>query len=237
MRPYFFIPALLMAFGTMAQAGYYPDKINERLVDRHPYDKVGRLDFYSAGEGYIGTGTIVTSRGVLTCAHNLYDANGGFSTRVRFTRARNGNKNKGRSTARRLYILADYPNHESESDIGFSRDLGAVHFPKSLGGTASVTLNPAKFFQRNQKEILGYGAEFHSGSYLLRARTRSRFFAYFSSFLGTNSFYTEAGMSGGPVFIRQNGKPRLYGVNVSSGGGTRALDQDYYPIYQFLRGQ
>jgi V8-like Glu-specific endopeptidase len=206
------------------------------LTQQMPYAMAGQLIFTSGNADYQGSGTVVQQRSVLTAAHNLWDAENGWSTAVEFNRARSGRNVPNHVFAKRLYIFGGYRGNATRSGAdslqAFATDLGGLRFSEVLaGGTYALwRANPALLTGESYNIALGYGAEQHSGDDLLFVEPTASFFRAYSSFYENDSLTFEGGMSGGPVFAEQEtGDLRLVGVIVAGSddppsGGIRALN-------------
>ncbi len=225
--------------GQAAYGQYDPVLAPENERSANPVNMVGQMQFFSGRHQYVGSGTAVTQRGVVTAAHNLYDRRHGFSRSVIFSRGRNGNQWLVRTPITRQQILPGYSSvTQSTSDRAFALDVGVIHTLNVLASGATparVYADPRLLQTTQQKTMLGYGAERHSGRHLLRSTISDPFFIYRGPFLGNDGFEPEAGMSGGPVFLEINGVLTLTAVIVSSGGGVRALDASARPLLNSLR--
>src|SRR5689334_9013648 len=82
-----------------------PSFIGGDLTKTYPYSMAGQLIFTSGNSDYQGSATVVFKRSVLTAAHNMWDADNGWSTNVEFNRARNGNEIPLHSYATRLFVM------------------------------------------------------------------------------------------------------------------------------------
>lgn len=231
------LASIFLLHGAYAQYDPVIAPENERLA--HPSNMVGQLELISGKKEYVGSGTAVSRRGVLTAAHNLYDRQTGFSRNVIFARGRDGDEWEVRSPATRLQILPGYSSvTHATSAQAFGLDIGAIHTARLLTrGTTPAPIHddPRTLHRSGQKIILGYGAQRNSGKHLLRSIITEPFFTYRGAFLGNEGFEAEAGMSGGPVFVEVNGVLSLSAITVSSGGGVRALDASTRQLLNTLR--
>jgi hypothetical protein len=236
----------LIAFGTLAYAAdpaaapapaARPQETGANFARTFPYSMIGQLHFANGKSWYIGSGTVVKPYSVLTAAHNLWDADGGFSTDVLFRRGLAGDSALSAQYARRIYVLSGYRENVRQfngTDVrAFSYDTGGLVFrdPVANGSNAGWWANPALLTGNSPMLALGYGGEFHSGNDLLSAAPTQPFYPVVGSFWSNLSIYCESGMSGGPVFSRDaDGKLFVTGVVVAGSNdpastGIRILDR------------
>jgi hypothetical protein len=196
---------------------------------------VGQLTFFSGNDAYLGSGTVVQPRGVLTAAHNLYDPAGGWSTDLVFKRGHYYATDLSVRYPTRIYTLSGYRanalTYGSDSVYSFARDTGGLLF-KSMpgaGGYLGWTTDRTLVTGNAPKTAFGYGAVVHSGEEVLgvaAAPFASVFYAFYES-PGTE---IEGGMSGGPVIVTlPDGSPSVCGVVISGSdwpiaGGIRLLN-------------
>lgn len=210
------------------------------LISKNPYKFVGQLTFRSGGGGYVGSATVIKPYSLLTAGHNLYSQGVGWSTRTVFKRSFDFGSYASRSTGSKLFVLGGYANvvemGRGETNGGFSRDMGGVVcFSRPADGGHAKWQNKTKLLTgKSYNMSLGYGAVIHSGDEMLRSSPTKEFFKVTGSFFENRSYGIEAGMSGGPVFARKDGKWYVCAVNVSGpagnvfnrGAGVRAIDAD-----------
>lgn len=229
--------ALFFAAGPVAaQTVTHPVPLGAELTKKFPFSMAGQLIFKNGASYYEGSGTVVYQRSVLTAAHNLWSPEAGWSTDMRFNRARSGTFVASRQFANRLFVFGSYRNaaalYGQESVRTFANDLGGLRFsamPASgmyAGWRADTTLLTAA----SASIGLGYGAEVHSGDELLVVRSSAPFSPILGAFLENFSLTFEAGMSGGPILseVAPN-EFRIVGVVVAGSdkppaGAIRAID-------------
>ncbi len=237
------LPALVLGCpffsATVATGQATPTPVPSQ-ISNNPYKFVGQLTFRSGGDGYIGSATVIKPYSLLTAGHNLYSQGVGWSTNTVFKRSYNNGSYASRSTASKLFVLGGYADvvnmGRGETNGGFSRDMGGVVcFSRPADGSHAKWQNKTKLLTgKSYNMSLGYGAVIHSGEELLRSAPTKTFFKVTGSFYENNSYGIEAGMSGGPVFARKDGKWYVCAVNVSGpagnvfnrGAGVRAIDAD-----------
>lgn len=210
------------------------------LISSSPFQYVGQLTFRSGRGGYIGSATVIKSQSLLTAAHNLYSQRVGWSTNMLFKRSYDYGSYASRSSASKLFVLGGYADladrGRGETNAGFSRDMGGVvcFSSPANGGHAKWQNNTKLLTGRSYNMSLGYGAVVHSGEEMLRSSPTKAFYKVTGSFYENRSYGIEAGMSGGPVFARSEGRWYVCAVNVSGpagfvfnrGAGVRAIDRD-----------
>jgi len=226
----------LLALHSGARAVEYPEPTGPAAVQTMPGATIGQLLFESGRNFYSGSGTVIRPSSVLTAAHNLWDADQGFSTDIAFRRGQYGARALAEHYPSRIYVLSGYREnarrHSGESVRAFSFDLGALVFRSAVANGASLGwwANPALLQPRVPTVAFGYGGEYHTGDDLLSVATRSGYGRIFGGFYESDAVYFEAGMSGGPVIsTAADGKRYVTGVVVASSsepasGGIRALD-------------
>ena len=231
------LAALILAAGqATAQTVAHPVPLGAELTKKFPFSMAGQLIFRNGASYYQGSGTVVYQRSVLTAAHNLWSPEAGWSSDMRFNRARNGTSIASRQFANRLFVFGSYRNaaaqYGQESVRAFANDLGGLRFngmPASgmyAGWRADTTLLTAGAASIG----LGYGGEVHSGDELLTVRSSAPFSPILGAFLENFSLTFEAGMSGGPILVElAPNEFRIVGVVVAGSdkppaGAIRAID-------------
>jgi hypothetical protein len=223
---------ILFALVTAAPAVEVPQLFGKENARTFPFSMIGQLLFDSGRRSYLGSGTVIRPRSVLTAGHNLFDPRTGWSTDVEFRRSNYGeNDYLGRHFARRLWLLGGYRSNATyygaDSARAFAQDTGGLVFRESLagGGYAGWVADPSVLLGSNHNNLLGYGAESHSGEELLSVVPEVSFYRILGPFLENDSIYIEAGMSGGPAFAQMD-DDQLYvaGVVVSASGDPSSPD-------------
>lgn len=223
---------LVLAGGT-ALAGAWPDYVGASTARTKPYSFVGRLLFRSGDGGFIGSATVIRPKSTLTAAHNLWDRQNGWSTSVRFERARYGDTYLLKAWASEIVILAGYASSVRQYGAGsrraFAKDIGGVKFGQTLAGGAAAgyKADPSLLEDTVPKISLGYGAETHSGRELLYSDPDETYYSAYGAYWLNDSYFLEAGMSGGPVFHCSGNPWNVIAVNVSGSDydcGVRVLN-------------
>ena len=237
-----FVCALVALFVPMdtarAQAVEKPAPLGEGLTKKAPFSMAGQLIFRSGASYYQGSGTVVYSRSVLTAAHNVWDATNGWSTDIRFNRARNGTSIASHQFASRLFVFGAYrttaARYGADSDRSFASDLGGLRFNVApAGGAYAGWRADTRLLAAGAPVLcLGYGAELHSGDELLIVRSVAGFAPVQGAFLESTGLTFEGGMSGGPIFSEVAPDDlRVVGIVVAGSdtppaGGIHALDAE-----------
>ena len=234
MKRFLFLIALAV-LPLIGRAGS-PAPIGLNTARKFPYSMIGQLSFYSGDGAYVGSGTVVQPRGVITAGHNLYDAVGGWSTDVVFNRGHYDNTNLSVKYPTRIYVLSAYQSfvvtYGGDSLRAFSRDTGGMIFKTKVaaGGYLGWTTDRTVLTGNTARSAFGYGAEEHSGDELLAVAATSPFHSVYKAFYESDGTKIEAGMSGGPLICTlPDGSPSLCGVVVSGSdspisGGIRIVN-------------
>jgi hypothetical protein len=233
------VATLVLAFGSLTvQAVDQPAVLGAEVTKRLPYSMAGQLVFRSGSSYYQGSGTVVYTRSLLTAAHNLWDPVNGWSTEVRFNRARTATGSASREQPSRMYVFGSYrtaaARYGQDSVRSFASDLGGLRFnamPASgmyAGWRADTRLVGAGA----PVLCLGYGGQFHSGDELLVVRTSAGFWPVNGAFMESTAVMFESGMSGGPILSEVAPDDlRVVGIVVAGSddppaGGIHVLDAE-----------
>lgn len=221
---------------ALAQTVANPAPVSAEQTKKSPFSMVGQLIFRSGQSYYQGSGSVVYGKSVLTAAHNVWDPVNGWSTDVRFNRARSGADIASRTFANRLFVFGSYrtaaARYGQDSARSFASDLGGLRFnvAPAAGAFAGWRADPRLLTAGNPVLCLGYGAEFHSGNDLLSVRSTAGFFPVLGAFMESTSLTFEGGMSGGPILAEvAQDDFRIVGIIVAGSAtppaaGIRALD-------------
>jgi hypothetical protein len=213
-----------------------PAPLGSDLTRRFPYSMVGQIIFSSGDYDYQGTSTLVYRRSALTAAHNLWDADNGWSYNLEFNRARSGASIPKTTWSSRMYVFGGYQSAANrfgaDSARAFASDLGGIRFQEQpADGSYAGWKQELKLVTGNSYNVcLGYGADVHSGDDLLFVEPSYSFYQTYSAFFENDSLIFESGMSGGPVFADIGGSDlRIVGVIVAGSedppsGGIRAIN-------------
>ena len=243
MKPHSLLASALVALfvpvdSAVAQAVEKPALLGSELTKKSPFSMAGQLIFRSGASYYQGSGTVVYSRSVLTAAHNVWDATNGWSTDIRFDRARSGASSASHQYASRLYVFGAYrtaaARYGLDSDRSFASDLGGLRFNVAPAGGAYAGWRADTRLVAAGAPVLclGYGAEFHTGDELLIVRSAAGFAPVVGAFMESTGLTFESGMSGGPIFSEVAPDDlRVVGIVIAGSdtppaGGIHALDAE-----------
>ena len=154
LRLFKFLSAILLVASTplVAQNVSRPAVIDPALAQKFPYSMAGQLIFSSGDYDYQGSGTVVNKLSVLTAAHNIWDADEGWSYDVEFNRARSGQKIGTHVMASRIFVFGGYQNaaarNGADSVRAFAYDLGGVRFKTTPATAPSLAGNPTSLSSR-----------------------------------------------------------------------------------------
>jgi V8-like Glu-specific endopeptidase len=213
-----------LTLAAVASAVDLPQPMGKANARTFPYSMIGQLLFDNGSKGYLGSGTVIRPKSVLTAGHNLYDPTTGWSTDVEFRRSNYGEFDYlSRHSARRLYLLGGYRTTSTyygpESLPAFAKDMGGILFREQVanGGYAGWVAKPSLLLGSAYNIVLGYGADTHSGEELLYLEPDLSFYQSWYAFFENDSILIEGGMSGGPVFAEmEDGELYVAGVGVSA---------------------
>ena len=160
--------AATLVLGVGARAVDNPTRLADDTAQNFPFNLVGQVWFESGNRDYIGSGTVVRPRSILTAGHNLYDPDTGWSTNLVFRRGAYGNAVKTVAYSNRVYLLGGYRQNATyygqNSVRTFAADTGGVLFGKLLanggysGWTTQTKLadeNIAREWTSNDRECGG----------------------------------------------------------------------------------
>ncbi len=223
---------------ALAQTVEKPAVLGAELTKKAPFSMAGQLIFRSGESSYQGSGTVVYPRSVLTAAHNVWDATNGWSTDIRFDRARSGATSASHEFATRLFVFGAYrtaaARYGLDSDRSFANDLGGLRFNVAPAGGAYAGWRADTRLVGAGAPVLclGYGAEFHSGDEMLIVRSAAGFTSVVGAFMESTGLTFESGMSGGPIVAEVAPDDfRIVGIVIAGSdtppaGGIHALDAE-----------
>jgi hypothetical protein len=230
------LTGLLAVSSSLAQNLASPELFGATQTRTFPYSMIGQLIFTSGDSDYQGSGTVVYKRSVLTAAHNLWDADSGWSYHIEFNRARVGRDTAKQTFSTRSFVLGGYQSYAGrfgpDSVRAFAYDMGGLRFAdQPADGSYAGWKADLRLVMGNTYNIcLGYGASVHSGDDLLFVEPSDPFTQTYNAFFENTSLTFEGGMSGGPVFARlTDGSLRVAGIVVAGSddppsGGIRGLN-------------
>lgn len=217
-----FLPLLLSLFPLAAglRAQQHPAEITVAQSTELPYRLTGRLNVTFGDTGYFGTSTYIRRYTGVTAGHMLYDPDSGFGTDLYYEPA--------------LYILAktEIPvgyfavlggyqaaaGVDPDSDGAFAYDMGYVLFSRpapnaewaDFGDNTNALTAQSKFL------VFGYAAENFKGDEQAFVNIAAPFYQLRAPALyENNSYYTEEGMSGGPLYPLNSGTMQVSAVTVA----------------------
>lgn len=235
-RTPFKVPKGSSKYAAVAPARNLPSVLPLKDLSIHPFSMVGKLTFKSGVGGYSGSATLVGPKLALTAAHNVWDPIAGWSTNMRFDRAKYGGTRGRAVPAKQIYIYSSKymaaADRNPSSGKSFAWDSGWITFYRkpARGGFARVAVARNVLKSKSEMRAIGYGSDFHGGAYPLTVTPTVGFHRVFGSYYENFTYGTEGGMSGGPVFARVRGQWTVIAVVVSgyydySGSGVRAVDR------------
>lgn len=199
---------------------------------------------FSDGSNWIGSGTLIQSRYVLTAGHCIHDKNrGGWATRVEVVPGMNGSYRPfGNALASRFASSTGWTNDKDRD-----HDFGVIKLDRTIGNStgwlgygsfSDSTLNNTTL------HIAGYDGDRDGGnSQLYRYGARDSI----SSKRIEYTMDTSGGSSGASIYLIQNGNRYAAGVNAYErwwwffgthymNGGTRLDSQKFSWIQGWLNG-
>jgi hypothetical protein len=208
MRALFFA---VLALAATVHAVDLPKPLGKENARSLPYSMIGQLLFDNGPQSYLGTGTVIRPRSVLTAGHNVFDPKTGWSTNVEFRRSNYGaNDYLSRHFGRRLYLLGGYRTASTfygpDSLPAFGKDMAGILFryPPADGARAKWVAKPSLLLGSAYNILLGYGAENFDGEQLLFVEPELSFYRTWGAFFENDSILIEPGMSGGPAFAEMD---------------------------------
>jgi V8-like Glu-specific endopeptidase len=213
--------------------------ITSPLSAQTPYRYSGRLLVAQGDTDFLGTATAIRRFTGLTAAHLLYDPASGFSSEVVFQPDFFSTLLPGRQTGIATFaVLSGYQsaaNADGDSDLAFSRDLGYVLFinPALSNDWADWQANPdgsAGLLGNSAKLVLGYAADTFPGDVLAFVNTSAPFSLLLEGLYESPDYYTQSGMSGGPVYLLVDGSWKVVAEVVAGTNPPRQAFSDVRAI-------
>lgn len=202
-----FAALCFLALVSTLRAANYPGTTGIDTARSFPYSMIGQVLYQSGKKSFLGSGTVIAEKGVLTAAHNIYSPTKGWSTRSEFRRSNYGTNNYvERQLVRRQFVLGGYRSaatfYGKQSRNAFDQDMGGLVFAETVGGGGYAGWASKKSLLTGTayNVALGYGGNPHSGEELLFVEPDKSFARSWGAFFINHSIAAEPGMSGGPVF-------------------------------------
>jgi hypothetical protein len=196
-----------------------PEEITYQQSSGLPYRESGKITVNFGPDAYFGTATFVHRYTGLTAGHLLYDPKQGFATMPVFEQ---GLYNDYPPNQRLGFfaVLAGYQaaaTVDPDSNAAFAVDMGyfLLTTPSPLDEWAAFDDDPSLLTVSNHFLAFGYAAETFSGNELASVQTDEPYSLELGSLLQTGAYYTQSGMSGGPVYFQENGAMVIGAVNVA----------------------
>lgn len=204
---------------TTGQGQTRPVRIDAGQATAAPYRDSGRLYVLVGPEPHTGTATAIRRSTGVTAAHMLYDQQEGFSTDVTYAP---GLYEVPAATVHALYlgVSAGYQTAakaDALSENSFAQDVGWLLFDQPAAGNswAAWSQNPAALQGAGTFLALGYVGASLTPNVIAQVATTTPFtLAQAPGLYENESFVSEPGMSGGPV----------YAPDGAGGSGVAAVD-------------
>lgn len=209
------------AFAGRAQAQKKAVEITVSQNAQSPYLFSGRLMVQHGSQQFFGTATTIRRYTGLTCGHLLYNSETGLSTHLMYS-PHLFLRSDGSSTAAASFgILSGYADEVDadggDSDFAFARDLGYVLFvqPASAKGWADWQADPDALLAAGPRLVLGYAAESFPGTIMASVNTAAPYVRLRDGLYESTDYYTQSGMSGGPVYLFAGGSWQIFAETVA----------------------
>lgn len=212
-----------------------PTEVPRGLLRSDPYRYIGRLIMAIGRADFIGSGSVISRHGVLTCGHNMFDKDNGFSIEIEFQRGLRGLQSLQNAKPSKIYVLGGYiravEDHGINSQQAFAHDLAILRFRAILAGGNHLSARPELELLKNDgvfRMSLGYGAAKHDGQTLLEAFSDEGWTVFREGYFKNRGYLLEGGMSGGPTVIQTGIGSIVVAVNVSGSSrlsGFRVIDR------------
>lgn len=225
----------LSAFAPPARAQVEAKEITATQNAQAPYVYTGRLSVNHGGRGFFGTATLIRRYTGLTCGHLLYNEQTGFSTNLEFSPHYYLRPTSAESSVSTFTVLSGYQaasDEDPDADAAFARDLGCVLFVKAapLNDWAEWTADPDALLRSGSRLMLGYAAESYSGDVMAYIQSSAPYRRLRDGLYESTDYYTQAGMSGGPVFFFDAGTWRVLAETVAGTSPPQAALSDVRAI-------
>ena len=220
--------ALIMP-GMAARAQQHPAEITEAESTSLPYRLSGQLNVYHGTKQYFGTSTFIRRYTGVTAGHLLYDRKTGLSTDLYYLPAFYANDPASIKISS-FMVLSGYQSAaqvDPDSNDAFDHDMGYVLFARASPQNewAAFGVDTDALISDDDFLVLGYAADNFLGDELAYVNVKVPYYELEAPGLYENtSYYTEGGMSGGPLYVPAGGVMQLAAVNVA---GTSPPDPAY----------
>ena len=186
-----------------------------------PFRFSGRMNVTFGSEQFFGTATTIRCFTGLTAGHLLYDPKSGLGTDLYYEPDFYEQSNLRPNTVSYFAVLSGYQsaaNVDPDSDPAFDYDMGYVLFaqPEFHGEWATFAAAPDLLVTSPASLVFGYAAETYDGDRMAFINIAEPFYLLRAPGLYENtSYYTQEGMSGGPVYISNGGSMELIAETVA----------------------
>lgn len=206
-----------------------------------PYIYTGRLTVRHGADAFFGSATSIRRYTGLTCAHLLYDGETGFSTNLYFDPHLYQRANGNGTAIYSFGVLSGYQGAagaDPDSDAAFARDLGYVLFlnPAPNNDWASWQANPDALLTPGPHLILGYAAETLPGTVMASINSSDPYAPLDEGLYESEGYYTQSGMSGGPVYLFSDGMWQIFAETVAGTSPPEIALSDVRAITPDARG-
>ena len=228
------MPVLLALFapGLALQAQQHPAEVTPDEAPALPYRLSGRMNVEHGMQRYFGTATFIRRYTGVTAGHLLYDPKTGLSTNLYYEPALYLQANSS-ITVSFFAVLSGYQSAaqvDPDSNAAFDQDMGYVLFSRNAPGNefAAFGADTDLLTTADSFLALGYAAESFPGDELAFVNVAVPYYELQAPGLYENtSYYTEEGMSGGPLYVTRDGAMEVAAVNVA---GTSEPDPAYSDV-------
>lgn len=208
-----FLPVLLilLPFHAALRAQQRPAEVTLTQSISVPYRYSGRLTVSFGNNNYFGTATFIRRFTGLTAGHLLYDPSAGLGTDLYYEADLYGTADDTRNTVSYFAVLSGYQsaaNADPNSDPAFDYDMGYLLFARAefkeewapFGAAPDVLTTESNFL------VFGYAAETFTGDKMAFVNIAAPYYELRAPGLFENtSYYTQEGMSGGPLYASVDG--------------------------------
>ena len=238
------VAALALSAGPLRAAALRPAEISAEQAAEAPYRDSGRIQVQQGRFGYIGTASYIRRYTGLTAGHILYNPKTGLSTEL-YYQAGLYIQSTSYATVSYFAVLAGYQQaadqNGPDSDAAFGQDMGYLIFDKPAPNNewVSWSANPGDLLGSGPFLLFGYAAESFEGDVLASVQHSNPYSpGSVPALVQNGAYYTEGGMSGGPVYVTHfGGAMTMAAINVAgtsyperAASGARAITQADAPL-------